>query len=251
MTLTMADDIYAPNLPGGYDAYLGYVDGSWPDFRAEVAKFPGARIVSLTVLGGSDIADGCDIEGGDLNPQSGTAYTARRLAAGAWRPIAYASVSAMADVLIELAGRGIPRSSVRLLSAHYGAGKHICGPGTCGLIHIPMDGTQWTDTAPGNGGSQIDASLLADDFFGAATAAAAPTSWQETMMQALPELKQGATGAQVRTLQGLLQARGYPVTLDGAFGPATDVTVKRFQGNAHLSADGVVGPRTWPALLDV
>jgi len=70
-------------------------------------------------------------------------------------------------------------------------------------------------------------------------------------MLALPTLQKDAAGAQVRTVQGLLQARGYSVTLDGVFGPATQATVERFQGNAHLSADGVVGPQTWPALMDV
>ena len=249
MTLTMADSITPANLPGGYNAYLGYVDGSWPDFQAEVARFPGAHILSLTVFGGTDVADGCDIENGALSPESGAAYAARRLADGQWRPVQYADVSNMDDVLAELAKLKIARASVRLLSAHYGAGEHICGPGTCN-VSVPMDGTQWTDTAPGVGGSQIDASLLLDDFFGG-TPDPTPTSWQETMMLALPTLQKDAAGAQVRTVQGLLLARGYSVTLDGVFGPATQATVERFQGNAHLSADGVVGPQTWPALMDV
>lgn len=250
MTLTMADSITPGNLPPGYDAYLGYTDGRWPDFHAEVQRFPGARVVGLTVLGGNDVADGCDIENGDLSPQSGAAYTRRRLDAGAVRPIAYASVSAMGDVLAELAALKVARSSVRLLSAHYRAGKHICGPATCKLVSVAMDGTQWTDAAPGVGGTFVDASLLASDFFGVHPPAH-PTSWQETMMLALPQLKQGASGAQVRTVQGLLMARGYSVSLDGVFGPATGAVVRRFQGDHHLSVDGVVGPLSWAALMDV
>lgn len=248
MTLTMADSITPGNLPPGYDAYLGYTDGRWPDFQAEVQRFPGAHIVGLTVLGGNDVADGCDIENGDLSPQSGAAWIAGRIAAGAHRPIAYASVSAMPSLLIELAARGIARASVRLLSAHYGAGEHICGPGTCGLVHIPMDGTQWTDAAPGAGGAAIDASVLADDFFGAAPH---PTTWQETMMQALPVLKQGASGGGVRTVQGGLCARFYPVAIDGVFGAKTDAAVRQLQQHRGLTVDGVVGPKTWPALMDV
>ena len=98
--------------------------------------------MSLTVLGGDHIADGCDIENGDLSPQSGAAWIQRRLAAGAWRPIAYASASIMSTVLRELARLNVARASVRLLSAHYGAGAHICGPATCDLVYRPMDGTQ-------------------------------------------------------------------------------------------------------------
>jgi hypothetical protein len=88
-------------------------------------------------------------------------------------------------------------------------------------------------------------------FWDTHPAAPPVTTWQEAMMNALPELAKGATGAPVRTVQGLLMARGYSITLDGVFGPATDAVVRRFQGNAHLAADGVVGPKTWPALMDV
>ena len=166
MTLTMADSITPSNLPGGYDSYLGYVDGAWPTAPVLRSRFPGARVVSLTVLGGDHIADGCDIENGDLSPQSGAAWIQRRLAAGQLRPVVYASVSIMATVLGELARLNVARASVRLLAAHYGAGAHICGPASCNLIYRVMDGTQWTDSAFGAGGAKIDASLLQNDFFG-------------------------------------------------------------------------------------
>ena len=81
------------------------------------------------------------------------------------RPVLYASVSRMSTVWGYLHARSIPRASVRLWSAHYGAGKHICGPATCKLIAEQMDATQWTDTAPGAGGSKVDETLLAPDFF--------------------------------------------------------------------------------------
>ncbi len=167
MTLTMADSITPANLPGGYDAYLGYADGNWPTAPVLRSRFPGKPVVALTVLGGDHIADGADIENGDLSPASGAAWIARRLAAGAWRPVAYASVGIMATVLGELARLNVARASV-LLSAHYGAGEHICGPSTCNEIYRVMDGTQWTGSAPGAGGSRIDASLLQGDFFGTA-----------------------------------------------------------------------------------
>ena len=193
MTLTMADSITPANLPGGYDSYLGYVDGMWPTATPVRLRFPGARVVSLTVLGGDHIADGCDIENGDLSPKSGAAWVQRRLAAGAVRPVVYASVSIMAAVLGELALRNVGRASVRLLAAHYGAGAHICGPGSCNLIYRVMDGTQWTDSAPGAGSSHIDASLLQNDFFGITPPAhpqeapvtittAPPGSWEGTVV---------------------------------------------------------------------
>ena len=167
MTLTMADSITPANLPGGYDSYLGYVDGMWPTSTPLRLRFPGARVIALTVLGGDHIADGCDIENGDLSPASGAAWIAKRLAAGAVRPVVYASVSVMATVLGELARLNVARASVRLLTAHYGTGAHICGPASCNLIYRVMDGTQWTDSATERlGGPKFDSSLLQNDFFG-------------------------------------------------------------------------------------
>lgn len=75
--------------------------------------------------------------------------------------------------------------------------------------------------------------------------------WQVSMMQALPELQNGASGASVRTVQGLCVARGHSIAVDGAFGPQTEAAVKAVQSAAKVSVDGVVGPETWPALLGV
>lgn len=79
----------------------------------------------------------------------------------------------------------------------------------------------------------------------------APEPTTEVDVARLPMLRKGATGQPVRNLQGLLIARGRPeVRPDGAFGPVTDQAVRRWQGLAGLDVDGVVGPRTWTALLE-
>ncbi|MER7000617.1 GH25 family lysozyme [Streptomyces sp. NPDC000410] len=64
-----------------------------------------------------------------------------------------------------------------------------------------------------------------------------------------PTVRAGQSGADVRTVQLLLDARGHRVDADRAFGPATAGAVKAFQGANGLTADGVVGPRTWAALV--
>jgi peptidoglycan hydrolase-like protein with peptidoglycan-binding domain len=244
----MADSIHPQNLPAGYDAYLGYVDGEWPTAPELKTQFPGRSIVSLTVLGGDAVADGCDVESGDLTPASGARWVQRRIGQGEWRPIVYASVLAMSGVLSALSGVGIARADVRLLSAHYGAGQHICGPSTCKLISIAMDGTQWTDTAAGVGGTQIDASVLEDDFF---TPPAPVPVWQEEMVKALPVVKQGDKGQFVRNVQGLLCAHGHTVTIDGNFGPLTESALRAWQTQQKLPVTGQVGSVAWPALLNV
>lgn len=50
-------------------------------------------------------------------------------------------------------------------------------------------------------------------------------------------------------MQYLLNARGYHVTVDGNFGALTDAAVKAFQTDNGLTADGVVGNKTWPLLV--
>lgn len=66
---------------------------------------------------------------------------------------------------------------------------------------------------------------------------------------AWPVLKNGSSGSQVKALQYLLIYRGRSVTVDGAFGPATESAVKSFQSANGLVADGIVGSATWPKLI--
>lgn len=61
----------------------------------------------------------------------------------------------------------------------------------------------------------------------------------------------GTDGPVTTGIQYLLRARGHAVTVDGVFGPATAAAVAAFQSGAGLTADGVVGEVTWPALVVV
>jgi peptidoglycan hydrolase-like protein with peptidoglycan-binding domain len=56
-------------------------------------------------------------------------------------------------------------------------------------------------------------------------------------------LREGSSGAAVRRLQKKIGA-----TVDGRFGPKTEARLKAWQRSHHLTADGVVGPRTARAL---
>ena len=65
-------------------------------------------------------------------------------------------------------------------------------------------------------------------------------------------LKHGSRGEDVRRLQKLLNARGLcpqPIVLDGVFGPTTLEAVKKFQRQAKLPVDGIVGGKTWDRLF--
>lgn len=62
-------------------------------------------------------------------------------------------------------------------------------------------------------------------------------------------LSSGDSGPLVAFLQLALSRAGFdPGKFDGVFGGRTKLAVTRFQSANRLSADGVVGPRTWRAL---
>lgn len=66
-----------------------------------------------------------------------------------------------------------------------------------------------------------------------------------------PLVQYGNTGERVRTIQYLLQQWGYSVGASGTFDTATQTAVKNFQSSHGLSADGIVGNASWPALTIV
>ena len=71
----------------------------------------------------------------------------------------------------------------------------------------------------------------------------------DTVRVELKTLKVYAKGEQVKALQRLLVGFGYDLKIDGSFGTITDRTVRTFQRKNGLSADGVVGEKTWNKLL--
>ncbi len=64
-------------------------------------------------------------------------------------------------------------------------------------------------------------------------------------------LRRGDRSSAVLYLQKLLLSFLYPITmLDGIFGAETERAVRAFQTENGLTADGIVGPNTWRALLN-
>ena len=178
--ITMYDSSHADTIPADAPAAAGYVDRS-KSFGPISSKVPHAHLMSIATHAEND-ADCLDVEGGLATPDQIPKWYQRQRDRNVTRPVIYANASDMATVLTELKGAGIARSSVRLWSAHYRKtaaqmkvlsaqevdtinreAAHICGPDTCGLVTVPMDGTQFTSWARN---VDLDQSLLRGDFFG-------------------------------------------------------------------------------------
>jgi len=56
-------------------------------------------------------------------------------------------------------------------------------------------------------------------------------------------IKKGSRGQEVKHLQTYLH-----LMADGIFGPLTEEAVKEFQKNHGLTADGIVGTKTWAVI---
>ncbi|WP_405589828.1 GH25 family lysozyme [Streptomyces sp. NBC_01190] len=85
---------------------------------------------------------------------------------------------------------------------------------------------------------QTSQGLTADGIVG-------PSTWQVLIIT----VQEGDGGPAVKAAQDELTAHSHPVTVDGEFGPATRSGVLAFQTSKSLTADGVVGPKTWAALV--
>ena len=161
----MYDTIYNNQFPAGAQAYAAYVDGglgNQPNYAYIVNTFPKAEHLSIALFS-SNNADALDVEAGAATPGEIPAWCTRQRSRGIQRPCIYANASTMqGSVLPVLSEAKIARSSVRLWSAHYGLGEHICGPNSCGALSTEADGTQWTSSALG---LVLDQSELQSNFF--------------------------------------------------------------------------------------
>jgi putative chitinase len=63
-----------------------------------------------------------------------------------------------------------------------------------------------------------------------------------------PILRRGSKGEVVGWLQRMLQKLKFPLAIDEDFGAATELAVMQFQVGLEISADGIVGAKTWDAL---
>jgi hypothetical protein len=266
MTLTWGWDATHSNLsgvPAGQGA--GYTTGT-PDIRwtpEDWDAHPGAVRIDQDAADSDPSADVLDVETGAATPASVPGWTDRAYddyesgaRPGQRVPAVYCSLSVVqhvADALVANPSRFPPK----LWVAHWG----ITMDDAAALIGTQISGLTVVGVQFANRGAfdsdVFDSAWLAAVSDGPTIAPTPPSSTAlQERLTTMPELAQGATGGPVRTLQGLLVARGYRLGntgtardgIDGDFGALTHAAVVAFQEFAHIAADGIVGPITWPLL---
>lgn len=159
----MYDSVTVTEIPADARAAAGYVGGQWPTYTNGTLRgqCPKARLVSIAVASSHD-AECLDVEPGDATPADAPGWVRRQHARGIDRPAVYAAAGEMNSVLSALDSADIHPDEYRVFTAHTGAGKHLCGPGTCGLIPVKAHATQWTFES---GGRNLDESVVRPGFW--------------------------------------------------------------------------------------
>jgi peptidoglycan hydrolase-like protein with peptidoglycan-binding domain len=117
------------------------------------------------------------------------------------------------------------------------------GRGVCQHADLGAGGGNHWDCGPG---FPVDAVLA---LAGGVTPAPPPTPpvsappWPGRYLAYPPVM----TGDDVAVWQAQMSARGWPLDVDGAYGPVSEEVCVEFQAEKGLSADGIVGPDTWDA----
>lgn len=164
--------------------------------------------------------------------------TARKVLCGDFDDYTYASVA-----LYKKAGRW---SS----TPHRGDQIFFGGSGHTGIVTVVESGI--VKTIEGNKSDQVKAcsySTSSPSIIGYGRPRYDLITGQVTA-EDMPYIKRGSRSDAVKKLQELLNAKGYKLSVDGDFGPATEAAVKAYQAANHLTVDGEVGEKTWGSLMN-
>ena len=204
-----ADSVYLIKLLEPYRDKITF--GVWLDSEAPGANNPGTSGKAFLALSAS-VRTTCHLA--FLSALRAAGYTAGVYASDSWF-VERLSLSRLAGYPLWVASYSYAPKAVRINA-----------------------GWQFTDRATVSGISNgVDKSYFYTDL--------AAGQLPQKPTHDLRTLRKGDVGQQVRALQKLLGG----IAVDGDFGPETRGAVEAYQRQYKLEVDGIVGPRTWSALL--
>ncbi len=115
----------------------------------------------------------------------------------------------------------------------------------CGLVDV----FHVTDAGWVHDGAFGDACV--DDLTAAGMSVYTAAEFAELCADELPprhNILPDSTGPEVEQVQIALVGLGYPIAVDGTYGPRTEAAVRDFQAANQLEVDGIAGPDTQQAL---
>ncbi|RPK53961.1 MULTISPECIES: GH25 family lysozyme [unclassified Streptomyces] len=104
---------------------------------------------------------------------------------------------------------------------------------------VTADGIYGPNTQNATAAFQRSHGLTADGIIG-------PNTWNKLTQT----VHTGSSGSAVKAAQARLAGYGNRIAVDGAFGPATRNAAMAFQRSHGLTADGIIGPKTWNKLVN-
>ncbi len=159
-----------------------------------------------------------------------------------------------AGLLVSLDEGGLADANGTWLIGMDGSAARIT---TAAVLDLAADGRSFLARTPENHivSLSLPAATLLADYGAGANAAWRPARHgpppAAPLVEQSPTLKRTSpptTGEPVREVQEILAGAGVKLTVDGVFGAQTEAAVRDFQAKHGLTADGIVGPRTWSEL---
>ena len=226
---------------------LGYdlaVDGRYgPRTQAAVRDFQGRNDLEVDGIAGPRTQEAVGIGPGGPATQAPsqpapTTAAPARVGVTAGDPVVCDAATIGADV-----GRSV--ASITACRGGWALGPQQCPAGGCSgvdVFHVTGDG--WV-----HDGAFADDCV--DDLTVTGMSVHTAAEFAELCADDLPErvnVLPGSTGADVEQVQIALVALGYPIAVDGTYGPRTEAAVRDFQAANDLEVDGIAGPDTQSAL---
>lgn len=144
---------------------------------------------------------------------------------------------------------GIPKDRAHIIGHDEAPGTDHTDPGRYWDWNRYM-GFVEGDSSSGNSGSTSNGSGTGGSNGSTSGSTGDGSSSDGLGFASYPLLQSGASGAHVTAVQQLLNTQGFTAgAADGSFGAATLSAVKAYQTSHGLPAGGIVGPKTWTALL--